>query len=642
MKKTIWLSLFTGTLIFLIYLSSIYLVEAENSYQQLEQKKEELKIQFPFEIEQNKENQTEENLASSIPFQEEKEPSSSEQVMPLGAIPISSEVTVGEKVIAQASEKAGLISMEFENANLKDVLKIFCQQSGLNFVTAEGVELKPITLYLSNVTVTDALNSIIKANGLTYEQAEGSDVFIVKESGEAEIKLETRVFKLKNALAYDLEVKFSNTSSCKSDSVSHDTKGIRKTIEQLLTQHGKLSIDERTNSIIITDIPSQFPTIEQAIADLDNILPQIFIEAKIVEIESDDLDLLGLRWNSLGAYTVGITNPVRTYTSTRSGSQEREDVYSIDTSDSTQLDRTDTINYNPFTGTALDGTRRDITKIDDDLINLRNLEDTFTRTLSKTDLRSAVLTADDFTVTLSMLLTDESTNVLSSPSIVTEHAKQAKITVGDKYPIANFSYNSETGTYEVTDFEYIDIGIVLRVIPFASTIEDTVTLELYPEVSSISGFATFGGAAGAAIPIIATREAITKVVIKNGSTLAIGGLIKTRDKDIETKVPVLGDIPVLGRMFKHKSTSRQKLNTIIFITPRILTHTQLPLKTEQRVTLPQIVEVPDLANTPPITINLPKEKPQKVVQKKPEKKKEKKKIEPIAKKNNTQYQFTHR
>ncbi len=579
MKRYLFLICATVILGTLIYLSSIYLVEAELSLQQLAQKKETLENQFPFEIDVVEEEVT---AAPPLPVKPAKSKPLPEKTIkpevPSGAIRI---IPQPKKKEEQKSAGPILISMDFENAKLKDALKVFCQQSGLNFVAGDNVKLKPITLYLNNVTVSDALDAIITANGLVYERAEGSDIFIVKESGEPEINLETRIFKLQYAFAED------RTFMQIEGECPKEIKGIKEIITKLLTPHGNLTIDERTNSLIITDIPSRFELIAKSIADLDMLLPQIVIEAKIVELTTTDIDQLGIRWNSLAGYTIGVYSPTRTYTSTRQGGQNKTDQYSITTND----ENTDKKEW------QWDGNRYNLTQNDDDteivdidsVINQRAMTDIYTRLLSKVDLRSAILSADNFEVTLSLLLTDRNVDIISCPNIVTEHAKEAKIIIGQEYPIPKFNFNEDTASWEIDGFEYKDIGVLLRVIPYASTKENNITLEVRPEISSVSDFLQFGSAF---LPIIATRKAITKVAIKHGETLAIGGLLQNRDNTQIVKIPVLGDIPILGRLFKHKESTKVKTNTIIFVTPRILENRSATAAPRTEVSIPKAMPVP--------------------------------------------------
>lgn len=602
----------------LIYLSSIYLVKAEYSFRDLQQKTEELQKETP----QGTINQVPPAMANTVQAPEEKIETA--QAMP----PVNNPVPIQKAVEEKPIEPSGptRISMDFVNANLKDVLKIFCQQSKLNFIAGENVELKQITLYLNNVSIEDALNSIISANGLTYERAKGSDVFIVRKTGEPETKVETKIFKLNYAFAEDTTVQGISPGAGATETASQTVKGIKETVRKLLTPNGDLSVDARTNSLIVTDIPSRLASIEKSIQDLDSQLPQILIEAKIVELGSTDLQQLGIKWTSLANYQLGYHSPVRTLSDTKARGRNISDGNTYETANDTEI--ADELVSNPKEGTSSET----VTTTSSLVNNLgRSLTDTLTRSAAKSDISSAILSADDFTVTLSLLLTDNNVDIVSSPNIVTTHGKEAKITVGEKYPIPQYSFNTSTSTWEVQGFEYKDIGILLRVIPYAAKKDENITIEVHPEVSSITDYVNFGGAGGAKIPIISTREATTNVAIRDGDTLAIGGLLKDKDDTTIVKVPLLGDLPFLGNLFRHKEATKSKSNLIIFITPHILKNGRLPpnATSEAVVKIPMVIPVENQAATPaPQAASSPDKNTTKT--------------DKTNSKNNTKSKFTHR
>jgi type IV pilus assembly protein PilQ len=195
--------------------------------------------------------------------------------------------------------------------------------------------------------------------------------------------------------------------------------------------------------------------------------------------------------------------------------------------------------------------------------------DTKTLTSALSHATTAVFSADQFSLILSALQTDSNTKLVSDPTVVTLNNVDAFINVGTEYPIPDYQYNTQTGSFEVSGFTYKDIGIILRVTPQVN-IDGFIKLTLQPEVSSISGTVNFGGASGATIPIISTRKAITQVTLKDGSTLGIGGLLQSNTVKGNTKVPLLGDIPVLGRLFSSDDESGTGQELLIFITARTI------------------------------------------------------------------------
>ena len=195
-----------------------------------------------------------------------------------------------------------------------------------------------------------------------------------------------------------------------------------------------------------------------------------------------------------------------------------------------------------------------------DLISLTN-------TGSTGRLASAVFSASDFNVIISALKTQNNTKIVSNPTIVTLNNTEASINVGEEDPIPNFAYNEQRGTFEVSGFTYKPIGINLKVTPQVNARGD-ILLKLAPEVSQKNGSTSFGGAGGAVIPIIATRKVSTQVSLKDGYTMGIGGLITSSRDHGGNKVPLLGSIPLLGRLFSSSNVNDSTTNLLIFITAR--------------------------------------------------------------------------
>ncbi len=189
-------------------------------------------------------------------------------------------------------------------------------------------------------------------------------------------------------------------------------------------------------------------------------------------------------------------------------------------------------------------------------------------------LASAVFSASDFNVILSALKTTNDTKLVSNPTVVTLNNSEATINIGQEFPIPNYTYNQERGTYEVSGFEYKPLGIILKVTPQVNA-QGFIKLSVEPEVSSSSESASFGGAQ---IPIVVTRKTKTQVSLKDGYTMGIGGLIENRVGKGQTRVPVLGDIPVLGRLFRSDSVNDTMRNLIIFITAKTVSSDGAPIE----------------------------------------------------------------
>ena len=182
-------------------------------------------------------------------------------------------------------------------------------------------------------------------------------------------------------------------------------------------------------------------------------------------------------------------------------------------------------------------------------------------------IASAVFSASDFNIIISALKTQNNTKIVSNPTVVTLNNTEGVIKIGQEFPIPSYTYNTERGSFEVSGFTYKPIGIILKVTPQVNA-RGVIKLTLEPEVSQQNGSTSFGGAGGASIPIIATRSAKTQVSLKDGYTMGIGGLITTSQDHGGTKVPVLGDIPILGRLFSSKNVNDSVTNLLIFITAK--------------------------------------------------------------------------
>jgi type IV pilus assembly protein PilQ len=196
-----------------------------------------------------------------------------------------------------------------------------------------------------------------------------------------------------------------------------------------------------------------------------------------------------------------------------------------------------------------------------------NLLNSLAGTSTNQHALNAVFTADQFGVVLSALNELTTAKVVSNPTVVTLNNTEAFINIAEEYPLPNYTYNEMQGTFAISGFTYRPIGIILKVTPQVNA-RGFIKLTIEPEVSSTNRFVTFGGSSGTQIPIIATKKARTQVSLKDGSTMGIGGLMNTTVTNGDTKVPVLGSIPVLGRMFSSKSRSTTMQNLLIFLTAR--------------------------------------------------------------------------
>lgn len=286
---------------------------------------------------------------------------------------------------------------------------------------------------------------------------------------------------------------------------------------------GRVLVDKRINALIISERPSRLGRIIPVLQSLDKATEQVMIESKFIEVNNTDVKNLGVNWSSLNNYQVGYSPTDLLLTG----------------NDQAKLGR-NTGGTQPGPDPIQAGTAY-----------------------------GAVLTAPQFNVALRALQTANDSRVVSNPTLVTLNNTPAEINVGEEYPIPSYTYNAERGSFEVSGFEYKPIGVLLKVTPQVNA-QGFIRLNLEPEISVRGDPVSFGGASGAEIPIIRTRKTKTQVSMKDGHTLAIGGLIDSSDIKGETKVPVLGNIPGVGRLFRSKLKDKSQRNLLIFITSKVV------------------------------------------------------------------------
>ncbi|MBI5141049.1 MAG: type II secretion system secretin GspD [Nitrospirae bacterium] len=285
-----------------------------------------------------------------------------------------------------------------------------------------------------------------------------------------------------------------------------------------------------TNSLVITAAPSDYANMVTVIKQLDIKRRQVFVEAMIAEVSINKLQDLGTKWRA----AVGTDG----YPAAVAG------VGQVDAGTMTNI-------ISGLSGLTIGGAGN---MIKGSYTN----PSTGTATSFTMPGYAAIFNVNEFRNTI---------NILSSPNILTSDNQEAEIHVGENVPIIS---KQDTTTAGITSniIERKDVGIRLKLTPKISDGE-YVSLDIYQEISAVPG-AQSENIITKVGPSITTRSAKTSVVVKDGETIVIGGLIRENETETLTKVPLLGDIPVLGWLFKFRSKSKEKTNLLIFLTPRIV------------------------------------------------------------------------
>lgn len=429
-----------------------------------------------------------------------------------------------EFVYAQESprEKPVIESLEFREVDIKDVLRQLSKQYNLNIVFSEKVT-GLITVQLNNVTLDEALDAIITINGFTYSKKDNVIKVATSEEAEREGK-QTKLFKLNNA----------------------DALKLKETITKVLSADGSLEADSRSNSLVVTDTLSVINKIEQIIPILDSLTPQVLIEAKLIETSLTKTDKLGIDWvTTLSAS--GAKRPTTLPFSPKGDRGWMENVFPPGPASSTDFPT-----GHPFAfPTAIKG-----------------------------DFTLGTLDASSLKAVLDVLMSRTNTKLIANPRVVAINNQKALIHVGRNVPVATFERNDTTGKMEITGWsDEKKVGVKLEVTPQISP-DGHIKLTLKPEVSSIIDFVKIAGEN--ASPITSTRTVETEVLIRDGQTVVIGGLVKNDSFVKINKIPILGDIPLLGLIFTRKevgstSSPTEKTDLLIFVTARIIRDTDEPL-----------------------------------------------------------------
>lgn len=381
------------------------------------------------------------------------------------------------------NEPEQLFTISIDDAEIKDVLEsLLVYQAGLSLVLSGGIEGR-ISLRLKDVTWQTMLDAVLQAGG--YTSFERNNVLFISDSRKT---LTIEVFKLNFANAIDIE----------------------KTVSNLVSSEGKVGIDDRLNSIIVSDNAANLERIRQAIEKLDVKAPQVMIEVLILNVKLTNELKMGVDWTALG--------------------------------------KTDTISKTSFS---------------------QGLSATGGSNPSGQFKFSKATSGWTLTGLIDFIETNEDVKILANPKILVLNNHTATIDSVEEIPYQQLSQTSAGGSIGTTSFK--EAGIKLEVTP-RITDDGYIIMHIKPEQSAQIGKFTI---AGSDTPVIETRKADTTLRVKDGQTIIIGGLRKKQLSVKENKIPILGDIPLLGFLFRRIYTEQIESELGVFITPHIYTEGML-------------------------------------------------------------------
>lgn len=438
-----------------------------------------------------------------------------------------------------------LISLDIEDTDIRTALRIVAEQSDMNIVISKNV-VGSVTVTLENVTLEKALDVISKPNN--YYTMENSTISVFSyldiQQEERFAKKETKVFTLQHADVLDL----------------------RRVLLSMKTPRGKIELNPKNNQVIVIDTPAKVEEIGRAIKELDQpteirrykllYADTADVRAKLLQVipeEKGDI-FIDERTNSviIKATPVVLRNIdelIKVWDVQHRQVLIEAKILEITLDETTKLG----IDWQMYTKEA--GRNPDLV----------DLSTKFPLGLTTGGIFKigATLGTEEYSATLEALKNDTDTEVLSSPRIVVIDGQEANILVGSSEPYIVTTVDPDTNLL-VEAVKYVDVGIKLIVTPQIGE-DDYITMKIHPEVSTAKRVLD-----EKAVQVI-TTQADTTMMVKDGETMILGGLIKTKHGKTVDSIPILGSIPFLGALFRKTVDEDIKQEIAVLITPRILT-----------------------------------------------------------------------
>ncbi len=442
------------------------------------------------------------------------------------------------------------VTFNFQDIPVRSVLQLIADVSNLNVVVADSVQGN-VTLRLTNVPWDQALDIILDTKNLDKRQ-NGNVIWIApaeeiasREQQMLRAAQEKRTLEpLQTVL---LDISYANAPDLKDllESAGGDSD------QGLLSERGSVSVDQRTNTLLITDTAERIVQVQKLLRELDRPVRQVLIESRIVIARNTFGYELGTRF--------GITAV---------DEGDKGNVFST----SGSLGATDAINNVALNNRLLNGSggTSQPTAVPDDLgagILVPALQDRLNVNLPTVSSPAgrfgfSILAADYLLdLEISALETEGNGEVISMPRVITANQAEAFIQQGVEIP---FEESTSSGASSV---EFKEAVLELRVTPLI-TPDDRVQMSVSVKQDTVGDI--FPTAQGGQVPSIDTRELSTRVLVENGQTVVLGGIFQDDRNFDTTKVPFLGNIPILGNLFRRRVTSDEKRELLIFITPTIL------------------------------------------------------------------------
>ncbi|ASP16894.1 type IV pilus secretin PilQ [Neisseria sp. 23W00296] len=423
------------------------------------------------------------------------------------------------------SFRGNRVSFDFQDVDVRTILQILAKESGMNIVASDSVTGK-MTLTLKDVPWDQALDLVMQARGLDMRRS-GNIINVAPRSEllarDKEILTQQReIDELGPLYSRTFQLKYKNVEEFRKILKLDDSSSSSDNSKTILSNRGSALIDPATNTLIITDNSSVLQKFEKLIAELDVPARQVMVEARIVEASDGFSRELGVKFGYAGS------NGKNSWGSNWANAQANNNTY----------------------GNALQNNTNRTWTLDPN-VNLPTSAATSSLALVH------ALSSGALALELSAQQAQQKAKIISSPRVLTQDRKEAVIESGTEVPYQEASSSGATST----SFKKAVLGM-------------TVTPQITPDGQIIMDIKvnkdSVNRNCGASEPCIDTKRLDTRAMVEDGGTLILGGIYEEENSEGVSKVPLLGDVPVLGNLFKHRSRNNSKKELLIFITPRIV------------------------------------------------------------------------
>ena len=449
--------------------------------------------------------------------------------------PAAAEGSEESSLFSETKEYEGQrLTLNFQDIETRAVLQLLAETSGKNIVVSDTVQGN-VTLRLRNVPWDQALDIVMTTKGLDMRQ-NGNVIMVApaeeiaaRETADLEAKLAIR--ELEPLYSEFLQVNYAKASDLAS-LVQAGSGG-----SSMMSDRGSVGVDDRTNTLLVQDTAENLQAIRRLVRALDIPIKQVLIESRIVVVNDDFSRDLGVRLGvtAFNESSTGLT----TISGTGSGTDNMISTYLENLADPTSTT----------------------------LLELPGLSDRYNVPLpvgSAAGRFSLAVLENDYLVDLELtaLEAEGRGEIVSTPRVITANQKEATIKQGVEIP---YQQSASSGA---TTIQFKEAVLELVVTP-QITPDNNIIMDLRVSKDNVGEIISTGGLGGT-VPSIDTRSVETQVLVANGQTVVLGGIYETERRETTTKVPVLGDIPFAGALFRSKQRTDNKAELLIFVTPRIL------------------------------------------------------------------------